>query len=176
MLSVSDVSDKKLSSLHPWKCKTRLSAPGSSNEASQPVILQSIQLHIMHMNDLLNWTSEGPDAAVQSLAVDNFWRLETNLDSDQHAFFFDLFSINPSDTKMYNQLRDTKEDHCVYNHRKATQARQSPLPIKVSRYPAVILVVVMLHWLIVFLTIQFTAAYASIQGETTLLLQAVVAN
>ena len=77
---------------------------------------------------------------------------------------------------MYNQLRDTKEDHCVYNPRKATQARQSPLPIKVSRYPAVILVVVMLHWLIVFLTIQFTAAYASIQGETTLLLQAVVAN
>ena len=51
---------------------------------------------------------------VQSLIVDNIWRLETNLDLDQHAFFFDLFSINPSDTKMYNQLLDTKEDHRVY--------------------------------------------------------------
>ena len=63
--------------------------------------------------------------------------------------------------------------HVQNNPRNAVQARQSLLPIKVSRYPAIVL---MLHWLIVFLTIQFTAAYASIQGETTLLLQAVVAN
>ena len=59
-------------------------------------------------------TSEDPDAAVQSLVVDNFRRLETNLDSDQCAFFFDLFSLNPSATKMYNQLLDTEEDCHVY--------------------------------------------------------------
>ena len=68
----------------------------------------------MCMNDLFERTSEDPDTAVQSLVVDNFQRLETNLDLDQCAFFFDLFSLNPSATKMYNQLLDTEEDHHAY--------------------------------------------------------------
>ena len=92
----------------------RPSAPGSSNEVSQLVILRSIQLQIACMNDLFKQTSEDPDAAAQSLMVDNFRRLDTNLDSDQRAFFFDLFSLNPSATKMYNQLLDTEEDHHAY--------------------------------------------------------------
>ena len=71
-------------------------------------------MQIVHMNDHFKQTSEGPDAVVQSLMVDNFWRLETNFDLDQHAFFFDLFSLKPSATKMYNQLLDTKEAHHAY--------------------------------------------------------------
>ena len=66
------------------------------------------------MNDLFKCTSEDPDATVWSLTVKNFQRLETNLDSDQDAYFFDLFSLNHSAAKMYNQLVDAEEDCHAY--------------------------------------------------------------
>ena len=66
------------------------------------------------MNDLFKCTSKDPDTTALSLTVVNFWRLETNLDSDQCTYFFNLFSLNPSAAKMYNQLVDTKEYHHIY--------------------------------------------------------------
>lgn len=74
-------------------------------------MLQSIQSQMTRMNDLFKRTSEDPDAKALALAVASMQRLETHLDSDERAFFFDLFSLNSGVVTMYNSLVDgSKED------------------------------------------------------------------
>lgn len=71
------------------------------------------------MNDLFERTSEDPDAKAQALAVASMQRLETHLDSDERAFFFDLFSMNSGAVTMYNSLVDgSEEDRLAFLRRK----------------------------------------------------------
>ena len=67
------------------------------------------------MNDLFEHTLEDTDASVQTLAVENLWRLEMDLNPDAQAYFFNLFTSSPNIAKMYNQLAEaSKDDHCAY--------------------------------------------------------------
>ena len=121
LFSVSDTS-KKFGSSHPRKHKAKPSTTtscGTADDASQPVILQSIQSQIIRMNDLFERTSEDMDASAQTLAVENLQRLETDLDPDAWAYFFDLFTSSPNIAKMYNQLAEASEDdHHAYIRQK----------------------------------------------------------
>ena len=65
---------------------------------------------MMWMNDLFERTSEGPDAKACDLAVENLRWLGTDLTADEHAYFFNLFSMKPSLTKMYNHLANGDDE------------------------------------------------------------------
>ena len=122
LFSVSETSNKKLGSSHPQKHKAKPSTTmshGTADDASQPVILQSIQSQIVQMNDLFECTSEDMDASAQTLAVENLQRLKTDLNLDAWAYFFDLFTSSPNIAKMYNQLAEASEDdHRAYIRQK----------------------------------------------------------
>ena len=67
------------------------------------------------MNDLFEHTSEDPDTKACDLAVENLRQLETDLTMDEHTYFFDLFLMKPSLTKMYNHLANSdNEDQHAY--------------------------------------------------------------
>lgn len=88
--SVSTTSASKkptLSRPRDHKCNSKLSAAtlaGQPADASQPVMLQAIQSQFTRMNNLFEKTSEDPDANLQ--------RLETHLNPEECAHFYDLFS------------------------------------------------------------------------------------
>ena len=110
---VSEASHKKSHSMRPCGHGTKSSATTSvtlANEMSAPVMLQSITSQMMWMNDLFECTSEGPDTKACDLAVENLRQLETDLTMDEHTYFFDLFSMKPSLTKMYNHLANSDDE------------------------------------------------------------------
>ena len=113
---VLEASRKKSHSMRPHGRGTKSSATTSvtlTNEMSAPVMLQSITSQMTQMNDLFKCTSEDPDAKACDLAVENLRWLETDLTADERAYFFDLFSMKPSLTKMYNHLAngDDEDQH-----------------------------------------------------------------
>ena len=115
---VSEASCKKSCSMQPRGCGTKSSATTSvtlTDEMSVPVMLQSITSQMMRMNNLFKCTSEDLDAKACDLAVENLRQLETDLTTDECTYFFDLFSMKPSLTKMYNHLANgDNEDRHAY--------------------------------------------------------------
>ena len=122
LFSVSDTSNKKFGFSHPQKHKAKPSTTTScsaADDASQPIILQSIQLQIIWMNDLFKCISEDTDASVQTLTVENLWCLKMDLNLNAWAYFFNLFTSSPNIAKMYNQLAEASEDdHHAYIRQK----------------------------------------------------------